>query len=83
MGTELYSKVPNKIKNIVDFTAFKKDLKSFLLKHSFYTINEFVSFKKDKIVDVQDLCLDVITLYQFYIYILVCVYGNVALIYCL
>jgi hypothetical protein len=39
-------------KNIVDFTAFKKDLKSFLLKHSFYTINEFVSFKKHKIVDV-------------------------------
>jgi hypothetical protein len=27
-------------------TAFKKDLKSFLLKHSFYTVNEFVSFNK-------------------------------------
>jgi hypothetical protein len=49
MGTELYSKVPNKIKNTVDF---KKDLKSFLLKHSFYTINEFVSFKKEKQEDV-------------------------------
>jgi hypothetical protein len=48
MRIELCSRVPNKIKNIVDFTAFKKDFKSFLLKHSFCTINEFVSFKKDK-----------------------------------
>jgi hypothetical protein len=48
MGIELYSKLPNKIKYIVDFTAFKKDFKSFFLKHYFYMINEFVSFKKDK-----------------------------------
>jgi hypothetical protein len=39
MGKELYSKLPNQIKNIVDFTAFKKYLKSSLLKHSFHTIN--------------------------------------------
>jgi hypothetical protein len=52
MGIELYSKVPNKIKKTADFLAFKKDLKSFLLKHSFYTINEFVSFKNEKQVDV-------------------------------
>jgi hypothetical protein len=48
MGIELYSKVPNEIKNTVDFTVFEKDLKFVLLKHSFYIINEFVSFKKDK-----------------------------------
>jgi hypothetical protein len=47
MGIKLYSKVPNKIENLVDFSAFKKDLKFFLLKH-FYTINEFVSLNKDK-----------------------------------
>jgi hypothetical protein len=29
MGIELYSKLPKKIKNIVEFTVFKKDLKSF------------------------------------------------------
>jgi hypothetical protein len=52
MGIELYSKVPNKIKNTVDFLAFKKALKSFLLKHSFYMINEFVSFKNEKQEDV-------------------------------
>ncbi|PNF20311.1 hypothetical protein B7P43_G13693 [Cryptotermes secundus] len=45
MGIELHSKLPDKIKNSVGFSVFKRDLKSFLLKHSFYTINEFVSFK--------------------------------------
>jgi hypothetical protein len=52
MGIELYSKVPNKIKNSVGFSAFKKDLKSFILKHSFYTINEFVGFNKKWMVQV-------------------------------
>jgi hypothetical protein len=46
MGIELYSKVPNKLKNLASFSAFKKDLKSFLLEHSFYTINEFLSLNK-------------------------------------
>jgi hypothetical protein len=44
MGLKLYSKVPNRIKTSASFSAFKKDLKSFLLEHSFYTINEFISF---------------------------------------
>jgi hypothetical protein len=35
MGIELYSKVPNKIKNIVDFTTFKKDLKILFVKTLF------------------------------------------------
>jgi hypothetical protein len=33
------------------FSALKKDLKSFLLKYSFYTVNEFVSFNRNKKVD--------------------------------
>jgi hypothetical protein len=49
MGIKLYSKVPKRIKNAVDFLAFKRELKSFLLEHSFYTINEFV--KGDKWAD--------------------------------
>jgi hypothetical protein len=49
MGIKLYSKVPKRIKNAVDFSAFKRELKSFLLEHSFYTINEFV--KGDKWAD--------------------------------
>jgi hypothetical protein len=81
MGIELYSKVPNKIKNIVDFSAFKKDLKSFLLKHSFYMeMNSLVLKKTNKSI-CKYLCLNVVTLYE--LYILVCVYGNVALIHCL
>jgi hypothetical protein len=44
MGIELYSKLPNKITNMEGFLTFKKELKSFLLNHSFYTINEFISF---------------------------------------
>jgi hypothetical protein len=44
MGIELYSKVPNRIKNSASFSAYMKDLES--LEHSFFTINEFVSFNK-------------------------------------
>jgi hypothetical protein len=43
-GIELYSKVPNKIKNMDIFQIFKRELKSFLLNHRFYTIDEFIGF---------------------------------------
>jgi hypothetical protein len=43
-GIELYSKVPNKIKNMESFPIFKRELKSYLLNHAFYTIDEFISF---------------------------------------
>jgi hypothetical protein len=46
MGIEWYSKLPNKIKNMEGFLTLKKKLISFLSNHSFYTINEFVSFNK-------------------------------------
>jgi hypothetical protein len=42
MGIELYSKVPNQIKDMEGFLTFKKELKSFLLNHSFYSINSFI-----------------------------------------
>jgi hypothetical protein len=41
-GIELYSKVPNKIKNMESFPIFKRELKSFLLNHTFYKIDEFI-----------------------------------------
>jgi hypothetical protein len=41
MGIELYSRLPNKIKNVEVLSTFKKELKSFLLMHSFYTVNEY------------------------------------------
>jgi hypothetical protein len=41
---QLCSNVPNRIKNLESFSVFKKELKSFSLERSFYTINEFVSF---------------------------------------
>jgi hypothetical protein len=43
-GIELYSKVPNKIKNMERFPIFKRELKSVLLSHAFYTIDEFIGF---------------------------------------
>jgi hypothetical protein len=46
MGIELYSKLPNKIKNMEGFLTPKKDLTSFLLNHFFYRINEFINFNK-------------------------------------
>jgi hypothetical protein len=50
MGIELYSKLPNKIKNMEGLLTLKKELKSFLLIHSFYTVNEFISFNKKTVV---------------------------------
>jgi hypothetical protein len=41
---ELYSKLPNKIKNMESFPIFKRELKSFLLSHAFYTVDEFIGF---------------------------------------
>jgi hypothetical protein len=44
MGISLYNKVPDQIKLKENFNSFKKDLKSFLLKHWFYSVDEFMSF---------------------------------------
>jgi hypothetical protein len=44
MGTSLYNKIPNQIKLRKNFNSFRKELKSFLLKYSFYSI-EFMSYE--------------------------------------
>jgi len=43
MGTKLYNKIPGYIKEMDNCKAFKKVLKSFLLYHVFYSVDEFVS----------------------------------------
>jgi hypothetical protein len=43
MGTKIYNKLPRFLKEIDDYRAFRKKLKLFLLLHSFYSVEEFVS----------------------------------------
>jgi hypothetical protein len=45
MEIRLYNKVPNQIKLTENFNSFKKELKSFLLKYSFYSVDEFMSYE--------------------------------------
>jgi len=44
MGTKVYNSLPGFIKEIDDYKGFKKELKLFLLHHSFYSVEELVSF---------------------------------------
>jgi len=41
MGTKVYNNLPNCLKEIDDYKAFKKELKLFCLQ-SFYSVEEFV-----------------------------------------
>jgi hypothetical protein len=43
MGTKIYNKLPNYMKEIDSYETFKKKLKSFLLLHTFYSVEEFLS----------------------------------------
>ena len=43
MGTKLYNKLSGYIKEIDSYKTFKKELKSLLLLHSFYSVEEFVA----------------------------------------
>jgi hypothetical protein len=43
MGTKVYKKLPKFFKEIVDYKAFKKELKQFFLLQTFYSVEEFVS----------------------------------------
>jgi hypothetical protein len=43
MGTKVYNKLSGYIKEIDSYKAFEKELKSFLLLHTFYSMEEFVS----------------------------------------
>jgi hypothetical protein len=44
MEINLYNKVPDQIKVRENFNSFKKDFKCFLLRHCFYSLDEFMSF---------------------------------------
>ena len=44
MGTTVYNNLLGFIKEIGDYKGFEKELKLFLLHHSFYWVEEFVSF---------------------------------------
>jgi hypothetical protein len=42
MGTKVYNELPSYIKEIDNYKAFKKELKLFLLCHTFYSVEEFI-----------------------------------------
>ena len=44
MGTKLYNKLQGYIKEINSYKTFKKELKSLLLLHSFYSVEKSVAF---------------------------------------
>jgi hypothetical protein len=43
MGTKVYNNLPGFIKEIDYYKTFKKKLKLLLLRHSFYSLEEFVT----------------------------------------
>jgi hypothetical protein len=43
MGTKVYNNLTGFIKETDDYKAFKKKLKLFLLLHTYYSVEEFVS----------------------------------------
>jgi len=44
MGIKLYNKVPDSVKKLDNFKIFKKELKSLLLSHFFYSVDRFLQF---------------------------------------
>jgi hypothetical protein len=43
IGTKLYNNLPGYIKETESYKTFKKEMKSFLLLHTFYSVEEFVA----------------------------------------
>ena len=41
MGRKLFNKLPIQIKQLDNFKSFKREVKTFLIHNSFYTIDEF------------------------------------------
>jgi len=41
IGTKVYNNLPGFVKEMNDYKSFKKELKLFLLCHSFYSLEEF------------------------------------------
>jgi hypothetical protein len=50
MGISLYNMVANQIKRRENLNLFRKELKSFLLKYSFYSIDEFMSYESECVI---------------------------------
>jgi hypothetical protein len=44
VAISLYNNIPDQIKCKENVNSFKKDLKSFLLKNSFHSVDEFMPF---------------------------------------
>jgi hypothetical protein len=43
MGSKLYNKLPDYMKEIESYKTFRKELKSFLPQHTFYSVGQFVA----------------------------------------
>jgi hypothetical protein len=43
VGIKLYNKLPNTIKRLDKIQEFKRRLKYFLLQHTFYSVDEYMS----------------------------------------
>ena len=43
LGTKLYNKLPNQIKVLENLKLFKKEIKAFLLHHTFYSVDKNLS----------------------------------------
>jgi hypothetical protein len=43
MGTKLYNKLPNTITRLDKMQEFKRKLKYFLMEHTFYSVDEYMS----------------------------------------
>jgi hypothetical protein len=44
LGTKLYNKLTNYLKNLESLKHFKKQLKAFLLQETFYSVDEYLSY---------------------------------------
>jgi hypothetical protein len=49
MGIWLYDKVPINIKKLEEQKPYKRELKSFLIDHAFYSVEEFLCYWFDAI----------------------------------
>ena len=58
MGTKIYNKLPGFIKKVEKYDNFKRELKTFLHVHSFYSIEEFFKSKYWKYVIISNTKID-------------------------
>jgi hypothetical protein len=49
MGIRFYNKVPINIKKLEEYKLYKRELKSFLIDHAFYSVEEFSCYRFDAI----------------------------------